>query len=73
MLANPPDQLLAVDDALEKLALQDPQTAELVKLRYFVGLTMEESATALGLSKRTAEGIWTYARVWLKRELEKPN
>lgn len=73
MLASPPDQLLAVDDALEKLALQDPQTAELVKLRYFVGLTMEESATALGLSKRTAEGIWTYARVWLKRELEKAN
>lgn len=72
VLAAPPDQLLAVHDALERLALVDHQTAELVKLRYFVGLTMEESALALGLSKRGAESLWTYARIWLKRDLESP-
>jgi RNA polymerase sigma factor (TIGR02999 family) len=69
ILAAPPDELLAVHDALDRLARQDPQAAELVKLRYFVGMTMEQAATALNLPKRTAEGIWTYARVWLHREI----
>ena len=66
VLAVPADELLAVHDALDALALEDPTAAELVKLRYFVGLRMDESAAALGLGKRTAESIWTYARVWLK-------
>ena len=69
VLAAPPDELLAVHEALEKLALEDPAAAELVKLRYFVGMTMEEAALALGLAKRTAENLWTYARVWLRREI----
>jgi RNA polymerase sigma factor (TIGR02999 family) len=69
VLAAPPDELLAVHEALDNLARQDPAAAELVKLRYFVGMTMEEAAAALGLAKRTAEGLWTYARVWLHREI----
>ena len=69
VLTAPPDELLAVHEALDKLALEDPAAAELVKLRYFVGMTMEETALALGLKKRTAENLWTYARVWLHREI----
>jgi RNA polymerase sigma factor (TIGR02999 family) len=69
VLTAPPDELLAVHDALDNLARQDATAAELVKLRYFVGMTMEEAATALGLAKRTAENLWTYARVWLHREI----
>ncbi len=69
VLAAPPDELLAVHEALDKLAEVDPAAAELVKLRYFVGMTMEEAATAMDLAKRTAEGLWTYARVWLRREM----
>jgi RNA polymerase sigma factor (TIGR02999 family) len=69
VLAAPPDELLAVHEALDNLAKQDAMAAELVKLRYFVGMTMEEAATALGLAKRTAENLWTYARVWLHREI----
>jgi len=70
VLAAPPDELLAVHEALDRLAAHDLQAAELVKLRYFIGLTMEEAATALGLAKRTAEALWTYARVWLHREIQ---
>jgi RNA polymerase sigma factor (TIGR02999 family) len=73
VLAAPPDELLAVHEALDKLAAQDAMAAELVKLRYFVGMTMEEAATTMGLSKRTAEGLWTYARVWLHREIKGPH
>jgi RNA polymerase sigma factor (TIGR02999 family) len=69
VLIAPPDELLAVNDALDKLAQEDPTAAELVKLRYFVGMPMPEAAAALDLSVRTAERIWTYARVWLKREI----
>jgi RNA polymerase sigma factor (TIGR02999 family) len=69
VLTAPADELLAVHEALDKLALEDPAAAELVKLRYFVGMTMEEAATALGLAKRTAENLWTYARVWLHRAI----
>jgi RNA polymerase sigma factor (TIGR02999 family) len=61
VLAAPPDELLAVHEALDKLAAEDASAAELVKLRYFVGMTMEEAASALGLGKRTAENLWTYA------------
>jgi RNA polymerase sigma factor (TIGR02999 family) len=71
VLTAPPDELLAVHEALDKLSREDPAAAELVKLRYFVGMTMEQAASALGLPKRTAESIWTYARVWLHREIRK--
>lgn len=68
-LAAPAEELLAVHEALDRLGQADPAAAELVKLRYFAGMTMEESASALGLGKRTAENLWTYARVWLHREI----
>ena len=71
VLVAPPDELLAVNDALDKLAAEDPTAAELVKLRYFVGMPMQEAAAALDLSVRTAERLWTYARVWLKREISR--
>jgi len=71
VLSAPPDEIVAVHEALDTLAKEDPTAAELVKLRYFVGMTMEEAASALGLAKRTAEEIWTYARVWLRREIRK--
>lgn len=63
------DQLLAVDEALEKFAAQDKQKAELVKLRYFVGLTIEEAAEVLGISRTTAKRYWTYSRAWLFEEI----
>ncbi len=71
VLSAPPDELLAIDEALGKLETEDPPAAELVKLRYFVGMTMEEAASALGLAPRTAERLWTYAKVWLRRELRR--
>jgi RNA polymerase sigma factor (TIGR02999 family) len=64
------DQLLAVNDALEKLTQQDRVEAELVKLRYFVGMTNDEAAEVLGISPRTAKYYWTHARAWLYREIE---
>jgi RNA polymerase sigma factor (TIGR02999 family) len=63
------DQLLAVNDALEKFAAQNQQKAELVKLRYFVGMTLEEAAQALGISVPTASRYWNYARAWLADEI----
>lgn len=71
MLSAPPDELLAVNDALEKLAAEDKSAAELVKLRYFVGMTMEESASALDMAPRSAERLWTFARAWLQREIRR--
>jgi RNA polymerase sigma factor (TIGR02999 family) len=70
-LASPAedDQLLAVSEALEKLAAQHTEEAELVKLRYFVGMTNEEAAEVLGISVRTAKYYWTHARAWLYREI----
>jgi RNA polymerase sigma factor (TIGR02999 family) len=70
-LASPDadDQLLAVNDALGKLAAQDPVEAELVKLRYFVGFTVEEAAILLDISPRTARNYWAHARTWLYREI----
>ena len=59
------DQLLAVSDALDKLAVQHKVEAELVKLRYFVGMTNDEAAEVLGISPRTAKYYWTHARAWL--------
>ncbi len=63
------DQLLAVNEALEKLAAIDPRKAELVKLRYFVGLNFEEAAAALGIAVPTAKQWWAYARSWLTVEM----
>ncbi len=64
------DELLAIDESLDLLAQEDPQAASLVKLRYFVGMTMEEAATALNLPVRSAERLWAYARAWLRRSLQ---
>jgi RNA polymerase sigma factor (TIGR02999 family) len=61
----PSDDLLAVDQALTELAEQDPIKAELVKLRYFTGMTVEEAALALDISPRTAKRYWAYAKAWL--------
>ncbi len=66
---DPPDEVLAVSEALERLAAEDPQAAELVKLRYFAGLSVEEAAQALGLSRATAYRHWTYARAWVRCEV----
>ena len=65
----PDDQLLAVSDALEKFAQQEPRKAELVKLRYFVGMTFEEAAMALGVAVPTAKAWWAYSRAWLRVEI----
>jgi RNA polymerase sigma factor (TIGR02999 family) len=64
------DQLLAINEALERLASQDPSKAELVKLRYFVGLSIEEAAGLLGISEATAKRWWTFARAWLYSEVQ---
>lgn len=64
------DKVLAVNEALEKFAVLDPQKAELVKLRYFVGMTLEQAAEALGISERTAKRYWAFARAWLHEEIK---
>jgi RNA polymerase sigma factor (TIGR02999 family) len=63
------EELIALDEALDELAALDPVKADLVKLRFFVGLSMEESALALGISLRTAERNWAYAKAWLHRQV----
>lgn len=63
------ETILAVNDALEKLAAEAPQKAELVKMRYFAGLSIDEAAEALGIARATANRWWTYARAWLLVEL----
>lgn len=63
------DDVLALDEALQKLARIDAQQAQIVELRFFGGMTVEETAVALGLSKRTVEREWTACRAWLRREL----
>jgi RNA polymerase sigma factor (TIGR02999 family) len=67
----PDDQLLAVDEALDRLASAHPRHAELVKLRYFVGLTVQEAAQVLGISADTAKDYACHARAWLFREITK--
>jgi RNA polymerase sigma factor (TIGR02999 family) len=64
------DELLAVNEALDKLAAQNQIEAELVKLRYFVGMTLEEAAQVLNISARTADNYWAHARAWLFREIK---
>jgi RNA polymerase sigma factor (TIGR02999 family) len=71
--ARPSEDLLALDAALEKLADKDRRKAELVKLRYFAGLTMEQTAAALGISLATANRWWNYARAWLHQEIAGPD
>ena len=63
------DDLLALDAALTRLAAEDPQAARLVELRHFAGLSVAEAAQALGISPRTADRLWAYARAWLHREI----
>ncbi len=65
------EQLLTLNAALERLAKLDPRQAEILEMRFFAGMTVREVADALGLSKRTVEGDWAHARVWLQRELER--
>ncbi len=67
----PDEELLALDEALERLALCEPRAAELVHLCFFVGLTQEEAARELGVSVSTVERKWVYARAWLFREIQK--
>jgi RNA polymerase sigma factor (TIGR02999 family) len=66
---QPPDELVALSDALDRLAVANAQVAELVKLRFFAGLTNEEAAGVLGVSPRKANQIWAYARAWLLESL----
>ena len=66
----PDDQLLALNEALDRFAKLEPQQAELVKLRYFVGLKIEETAEVLGISEATAKRWWSYARAWLFQEIQ---
>jgi RNA polymerase sigma factor (TIGR02999 family) len=63
------EEVLAVDEALAALAAVDPQAAELVKFRYFAGMSLPEAAEALGLSPRSADRLWAYARAWLGRAI----
>jgi RNA polymerase sigma factor (TIGR02999 family) len=65
----PPDDLIALDDALTQLQQLDPVKARLVTLRYFAGLTLEQAAEALGISRVTAHRYWTFARAWLHQQM----
>ncbi|MDB5384592.1 MAG: sigma factor [Planctomycetaceae bacterium] len=66
---EPREDLIALDAALDRLALEDPAAAQLVQLRYFARLTLAEAAEALGISPRTADRTWAFAKAWLHREL----
>ena len=65
------DTLLAVDEALTKLAGEDPDSAEFIKLRFFAGMTNDEAAQAIGIPERTARRHWSFARAWLFREIQR--
>jgi RNA polymerase sigma factor (TIGR02999 family) len=65
------DEILEVNEALDKLARQNSAEADLVKLRYFVGMTLEEAAKAMNISSRTADNYWAHAKAWLFREIKK--
>jgi RNA polymerase sigma factor (TIGR02999 family) len=67
------DDLLALDEALQRLTVEEPAAAEVVKLRYFAGLTAEEAAAALGISLRTANRHWAYAKAWLYQHMSARN
>jgi RNA polymerase sigma factor (TIGR02999 family) len=70
VIESPPDEVLALDEALTRLASLNPIRAEVVKLRFFAGLTMADIAKSLGISKPTAERYWAFARTWLYAELQ---
>ncbi|MBC8468448.1 MAG: sigma-70 family RNA polymerase sigma factor [Planctomycetes bacterium] len=72
-IEEPSEDLIALDEALTRLSETDPGVADLVKLRYFAGLTIEQAAEFLGISRRTAVDHWAYARAWLRREISKSN
>jgi RNA polymerase sigma factor (TIGR02999 family) len=72
-ISQSPDAVLAIDDALERFAREEPRKAELVKMRFFAGLSTPEAALALGISLATAERWWAYARTWLFSELQEEN
>jgi len=65
------DELLLLDDSLTRLAAARPQAAQLVQLRFFSGLTIEDAAPVVGLSPRTARRLWVFARAWLRRDMER--
>ncbi len=67
---DPRTDLVELDESLTRLAAEDAQAARLVELRYFAGLSIPEAAEALGISPRTADRLWAYARAWLHRDLE---
>jgi RNA polymerase sigma factor (TIGR02999 family) len=67
------DDLLALDEALNLLAEHDAQAAELVKLRYFAGLTIKQTSEVLGISPRSADFLWVYARAWLLKKIQGPD
>ena len=69
-VVEPPGELLAVDEGLTALEVRHPEKAQVVKLRYFAGLTAEEAAEAMGVSVATANRHWAYARAWLFRYLD---
>jgi DNA-directed RNA polymerase specialized sigma24 family protein len=72
LVDNPPaDEIVSLDDALTRLAVEQPRLAELVQLKHFGGLTLAESAEILGVSARTADTWWAYARAWLAVDLKK--
>jgi RNA polymerase sigma factor (TIGR02999 family) len=69
LASAPDDELLAVHEALERLAQRDPVSADLVNLRYYAGLSMPDAAEALGIPLRNAERLWTFAKTWLRKEI----
>lgn len=71
-VSEEPDDLVALDEALTRLAAHDPHAAELVKLHFFAGLPVEQAGEALGLSRAGAYRLWAYARAWLRAEVEGP-
>jgi RNA polymerase sigma factor (TIGR02999 family) len=66
------ETLLLVNEALDRLAREDPRSAELIKLRFFTGLSHQEAAAALGISERSAKRYWTFGRAWLYSEIRRP-
>lgn len=68
--SNVSEDLLALDESLDRLSLEDPESAELVKLRYFAGLSVPQAAEILGISPRKADFLWSFARSWLRREIQ---
>ncbi|MCU0914181.1 MAG: sigma-70 family RNA polymerase sigma factor [Planctomycetes bacterium] len=68
---TPPEDLLALEEAFTRLVQEDPEAADVIKLSYFGGLTLEETAEVLGISRRTAQRYWAFARAWLHAEMTK--